>query len=174
MVRRTHKGDDMSKADEMTAALGGATTPDDTSRPLYGASFGQAVARFFKRYVQFHGRSSRSEFWWVQLMFFGVSLIFSALSASWYPEVLNAMVTGDPAQIAAATALIPGWYTTLTTIWGLATIIPSLALIWRRLHDSNLAGPWYFLIFVPVAGALALLVFMLRDSRPEGRRFDRA
>ena len=32
--------------------------------PLRGASFGQAFARFFKKYVIFHGRASRSEFWW--------------------------------------------------------------------------------------------------------------
>ena len=32
--------------------------------PLRGATFGQAFARFFKKYAIFHGRASRSEFWW--------------------------------------------------------------------------------------------------------------
>ena len=32
--------------------------------PLRGATFGQAFARFFKKYVIFHGRASRSEYWW--------------------------------------------------------------------------------------------------------------
>ena len=37
------------------------------SRPLYGANFGQAVGRFFRKYATFTGRASRSEFWWVRL-----------------------------------------------------------------------------------------------------------
>ena len=32
--------------------------------PLRGATFGQAFTRFFKKYAIFHGRASRSEFWW--------------------------------------------------------------------------------------------------------------
>ena len=32
--------------------------------PLREASFGQAFVRFWKKYVVFHGRASRSEFWW--------------------------------------------------------------------------------------------------------------
>ena len=35
--------------------------------PLPGASFGEAVKRFFQRYAQFRGYASRSEFWWVAL-----------------------------------------------------------------------------------------------------------
>ena len=35
--------------------------------PWYGISFPKAFGRFFKKYVVFHGRASRSEFWWVVL-----------------------------------------------------------------------------------------------------------
>lgn len=34
------------------------------SAPLYGASFPQAVSRFFRKYATFSGRASRSEYWW--------------------------------------------------------------------------------------------------------------
>jgi hypothetical protein len=45
------------------------STPSSPSlaEPLYGASFGQAVARFFRKYATFSGRASRSEYWWWQL-----------------------------------------------------------------------------------------------------------
>ena len=40
-------------------------TPDIAPQP--GASFGEAVKRFFQRYAQFSGYASRSEYWWVAL-----------------------------------------------------------------------------------------------------------
>ena len=40
------------------------TSGTPLSAPLYGATFGQAIARFFKKYATFSGRASRSEFWW--------------------------------------------------------------------------------------------------------------
>lgn len=37
-------------------------------QPLYGATIGQAFVRFWKKYVVFSGRASRSEFWWAVLI----------------------------------------------------------------------------------------------------------
>ncbi|SKV78147.1 Predicted membrane protein [Mycobacteroides abscessus subsp. massiliense] len=45
----------------------GATDPRDLTLPLYGATFGQAITRFFRSYARFSGRASRSEYWWVML-----------------------------------------------------------------------------------------------------------
>ena len=44
-------------------------TPDIA--PLPGASFGEAIKRFFQRYAQFRGYASRSEFWWSYLFLVG-------------------------------------------------------------------------------------------------------
>ncbi len=54
----------------------------------------------------------------------------------------------------------------------LALIVPTLAISWRRLHDANLAGPFWFLSFIPGVGGLIVLALMLMPSKPEGRRFD--
>lgn len=54
----------------------------------------------------------------------------------------------------------------LCSLWGLATCVPSLAVVWRRLHDINLSGAFFFLVFVPYVGALALMVLTLIDSKP--------
>ncbi|MFP3600216.1 DUF805 domain-containing protein, partial [Chryseobacterium sp. SIMBA_029] len=61
----------------------------------------------------------------------------------------------------------------LLVIWGLATIIPSLALLVRRLHDGNFSGWLALLVLVPFLGALAVLVLSLLPSNPAGQRFDR-
>lgn len=60
----------------------------------------------------------------------------------------------------------------LAIIWGLGTIIPSITLVVRRLHDVNFSG-WMILIrLVPILGSPALLIFMILPSKPEGQRFD--
>lgn len=55
---------------------------------------------------------------------------------------------------------------------GLITFIPSLALSWRRLHDSNKSGAMIFLAFIPFVGSIIVLVLYLLPSDPAGQRFD--
>ena len=59
------------------------------------------------------------------------------------------------------------------TLWALATFIPWLALSWRRLHDTNRSGGWWFIGLIPFVGGIILLVFFLLPPNPEGARFDR-
>jgi uncharacterized membrane protein YhaH (DUF805 family) len=61
----------------------------------------------------------------------------------------------------------------LAVIWGLGTIVPSLALLARRLHDVNLSAWLILLVLVPILGGLALLVMTILPSNPAGQRFDR-
>ncbi|WP_306895831.1 DUF805 domain-containing protein [Agromyces albus] len=44
--------------------------------------------------------------------------------------------------------------------------------MWRRLHDTNRSGAFFFLAFIPFVGSIILLVFMLMPSDPAGARFD--
>ena len=137
-------------------------------QPLYGASFGQAVRRFFAKYSDFTGRASRSEYWWWFLFAVIIALVFEIL-------VLTLGSVGGATTDDGARLLGPiGWILIVAyLIWTLAVLVPSLALIWRRLHDANLAGPFFFLGFIPFVGGIILLVFYLLPSKPEGARFDR-
>ncbi|PLS31923.1 hypothetical protein Uis1B_0226 [Bifidobacterium margollesii] len=92
--------------------------------PYYGISFPNAIVRFFKKYATFHGRASRSEYWWVVLFTFIVGSAFNILSSA----------TND-------SAVVNG----LEAIWGLAILIPQLAVAVRRLHDRNKSGWWLLL-----------------------------
>lgn len=136
-------------------------------QPYYGASFGIAVQRFFQKYATFSGRASRSEYWWWVLVGIIVSIVFSIATALAGGTVLDpstGMVALSPG--AAGVSVVSG-------VWGLATLVPGLALVWRRLHDTDRSGAWFFLIFFPIIGAIILLAFLLSGPRPEGRRFDR-
>ena len=62
----------------------------------------------------------------------------------------------------------------LLLLIGLGILVPSIAITWRRLHDGNFAGPFYFLSLIPYVGGIIMIVFMLLPSKAEGRRFDAA
>ena len=157
----------------------GATDPEDISRPLYGASFGQAVRRFFKQYANFTGRASRSEYWWVALfiflvelvplVFYIIGIVTISVSAATSSYDSYGYTPSAPSGVGLAFLFLG---IGLLFVIGLALLVPSIALAWRRLHDGNFAGPMYFLSFIPYAGGIVLLVFMLLPSKTEGRRFD--
>ncbi|WP_284974135.1 DUF805 domain-containing protein [Arthrobacter sp. efr-133-TYG-104] len=136
--------------------------------PYYGAPIGAAVKRFFKKYTAFTGRASRSEYWWWTLVSFIVSTVLN---------ILASVIGAAGATVSDSGATVPGAgaipFYILLAIWGLATIIPSLALLVRRLHDGNFSGWLALLVLVPFLGALAVLVLSLLPSNPAGQRFDR-
>lgn len=137
------------------------------SQPLYGASLSDAVRRFFTKYATFSGRSSRSEYWWWYLVSFVVTAVLQGL----------ALATGGVGASATdGTAQAPGagyWvFTVLLLIWALATIVPSIAVLVRRLHDGNFSGFFAFLAFIPFVGGIIVLVLTVLPSKPEGARFD--
>lgn len=137
------------------------------SQPLYGATIVEAVKRFFLKYATFSGRASRSEFWWAYLAY-GVAYLAIYLPAS-AAGVTSVTVTAD-GQIAYGPGYWVFWSIGMV-VW-LATIVPLLALIWRRLHDSNRPG-WYYLLGLIPFGVILVLVFLALPSNPAGARFDR-
>lgn len=126
-------------------------------RPLYGASFGQAFARFWKGGVRFSGRASPSEYW---LAWVATTGIFIAL-----------YLGGNALSFTSAY----GWGTVFTVaafLYGLAIVIPSIALSVRRLHDANMSGAMYLLSLIPFVGGLILFILILQSPHPFGARFD--
>lgn len=165
----------------------GAADPRDPSRPLYGASFPQAIRRFFVGYARFSGRASRSEFWYSRLFVALVSLaclvlLYSGLflSTDWDAQTLRQYSDGTTSTSNGAiefeshplgfTLFIIGL--SALVLCNLAAIVPTLSITWRRLHDANLSGGFWFLGFVPFGGII-VLVFTLLSPKPLGRRFDR-
>ena len=113
--------------------------------------FIEAIKFSYKNFVNFNGRASRSEFWyWV---------LFNILAAFGLSFV--ALVLGlDESQIDS-----------LFGIFILSSIIPNLARIVRRLHDTN--KPWTYALFVliPLVGNVLLTVWFCTKSDMGGNRF---
>ena len=56
-------------------------------------------------------------------------------------------------------------------IWIFATIVPALAVLVRRLHDTGKTGWWALVGFIPLVGSIVLLVFTVTDSSPGENKY---
>lgn len=126
--------------------------------PWYGIPFPGAIRRALKKYADFSGRASRSEFWWWVLAVYVVNIILSAIR--------NA-VDGGSMNAGGTTIGI------IITLFSLAVLVPYLAVFWRRLHDTNRSGGWFFLGLIPIIGTIILIVWLASAPKPEGQRFDK-
>ena len=97
-------------------------------------SFIEATKLFFTRYVDFKGRSRRSEYWWASLATFIVSSVL--------------------------TAIIPD----LVGLWNLAILVPGFAISVRRLHDIGKSGWWVLLNLIPLVGSIIIIIWFCQDS----------
>ncbi len=103
-----------------------------------------------KKYAQFSGRASRAEFW----MFFLVNFLIG----------LGLMLLTQ----------IPGLETiagVLYLLFSLFLLIPSFAVGFRRLHDTDRSAWWWLILFIPILGTLIYLYFMVAAGTPGPNRF---
>ena len=117
-------------------------------------NFSQAVSSFFARWKDFNGRSSRSEYWWAT---------FFVILTSIFTNILT-LFLGLSGSIVALIVLL------LIVIFSLFLTIASLALVVRRLHDTNKSGWWYLIIFT-IIGVLPLLYWYCKKGDEGENRF---
>lgn len=48
----------------------------------------------------------------------------------------------------------------------LGTLLPSISIMVRRLHDTSRSGWWYFINFVPLVGPIVFFIFTVLPSTP--------
>ena len=120
--------------------------------------FGEAVKSFWSNYATFRGRSRRSEYWWIQLFLVITNLAVAAIDL--------VLMNGDIDRFVAN-----GGGGIVGLVWILVTIVPALAVLVRRLHDTGKSGWWALIGFVPLIGGIVLLVFALLDSEAGDNKF---
>lgn len=106
----------------------------------------------FRKYAQFQGRSRRAEYWWFTLFVVIVSVVLTLID--------SALFGGEMGGLGI-----------LSGIFSLATIVPSLAVGVRRLHDTDRSGWWILIGLIPLIGAIVLLVFYVQDGTPGTNKF---
>ena len=113
-----------------------------------------AYKNFFKCYVDFTGRSTRAEYWWIWL---GNMILLVPFYSVYFKALAN------PRNEAALMAL--GGIAIIYMIFGIALFLPGLALTVRRLRDAGFHWALIFIIFIPMVGALALLVLLAMPTK---------
>jgi uncharacterized membrane protein YhaH (DUF805 family) len=93
-----------------------------------------------KKYAVFDGRARRKEYWMFALCNFLIAIVLSIIF-----NVLHAPF--------------------LIFLYSLAVFLPSLGVSIRRLHDTDRTGWWFLIGFIPLIGAIVLLVFFATDSQ---------
>lgn len=95
-----------------------------------------------KKYAQFSGRARRKEYWMFVLINLVITLVLSYIDRTIGTEI----GTGENRQ-----GLISG-------VYGLAVLIPSIAVCVRRLHDTDRSGWW---ILAPIAPMVVAIITIL-------------
>jgi uncharacterized membrane protein YhaH (DUF805 family) len=138
--------------------------PVEPERSLWG----YYVRTLTANYASFGGRARRKEYWGFALFTF---IIYVVLYAVLFSGMMASTRGADGQVIVASPIMYIGMV--LLGIYGLATIIPSLGLYVRRLHDIGWPG-WSLIIMIvlciiPFVGFLvgiAMLVIACLDSQP--------
>ena len=101
----------------------------------------------------FNGRARRKEYWMYTLF----NMIF-AVVAFILDSILGIGIEGIG-------------YGPLYLIYSLVVFIPGLAVLVRRLHDVGKSGWMFFIVLIPLIGAIWLLVLMLTESNPGENKY---
>lgn len=101
-----------------------------------------AYLQAWKQYFDFSGQTTRDDFWWFMLAHLLITLVVVSIE----------IATNNP-----------GW---LDLFYSLISFIPMLAILVRRLHDTQRSGWWAWLFVIPVIGPFWLIYLLVQPLPP--------
>lgn len=123
---------------------------------------------FFKvlrQYADFSGRASREEFWMFVLFNFIFSLAYSLVT------VLLTYLLHEVFHLFPVEERVPEFIMKLLLLYYSIMLIPSMAVIVRRLHDTGRSG-WMMLVsLIPLVGGIWLFVLYVLPGNPESNKY---
>ncbi|MFC7879971.1 DUF805 domain-containing protein [Isoptericola sp. NPDC057391] len=135
-------------------------------------SFSDAIKSVFSQYANFSGRARRSEFWYFYLFVLIVNVVFwilflvtgGASAATMSPD--GTMTDASTGLAAGAMVVVGIW-----SLVGLALVLPTLAVMIRRLHDQDRSGFFWWLSVIPFVGGIIMLVLYAQPGTVGPNRF---
>ena len=138
-------------------------------RPPVG--FMDAIKLVYKNYAVFNGRANRGEFWYFILFMMAVGAVFGILLG-----IMGGIAAAGGSSGSNAGAAVGGILGTIIYIiyfaFFAATIVPYIAVIVRRFHDTGKTGHMAWLYFIPFAGPFIVLIMLAGESNPAGAQYD--
>lgn len=119
----------------------------------------EAYKKFWKGYVDFTGRSTPSDYWFAYsahvLIFFAYYLLDAV-----FERMVSATGSIDVFTISVILLLIFFAY-------GIATVLPGLALTVRRLRDAGYNWPYIFIPLIPFVGIFIFIFLLCQPTKVE-------
>lgn len=106
-------------------------------------TFVESVQTCFKKYAEFNGRASTPEYWWWVLF-----IVLASVAGQMVGDVVGGLVS-------------------------LATLLPSIGVTTRRLHDIDKSGWWQLIYIIPLLG-WAVMIYWCIQNPVEPNRFSAA
>ena len=115
-------------------------------------SFIDAAKSGFIKYVDFKGRSSRSEYWYFVLALGLIAILIA------FVEISTGMIDSIDSQ------------GPLSIIFSAITILPSLSVAARRLHDRGHSG-WNQLWILTIIGMIPILIMLMLPAKEDENKW---
>ena len=119
----------------------------------------EAVASVFQNYVNFSGRARRSEYWFWYLFNNLLSVVVGLIYSFGIATDTNGILTLSAGML------------TIIGIYGLVMFLPTLAVNFRRLHDTGHSGAYILILLIPLVGEILYLIWMFSDGTPDTNQY---
>lgn len=111
-------------------------------------------------FVTFRGRARRKEYWGYFLFWLIAMFVVSGIGLA---------LDGGAGFLDGSE--VPVFTISAVALFILATLLPSLAVTIRRIHDIGLSGWFYLLVFVPYVGSMIIFVFSLIPTQTHANKW---
>ena len=119
----------------------------------------EAYKKFWKGYVDFTGRSTPSDYWFAYsahvLIFFASYLLLAV-----FERILS--TTGSRAVFTISLYLLLIFFA-----YGVAAVLPCIAIAVRRLRDAGYNWPYIFIPLIPFVGIFIFIFLLCQPTKVE-------
>ena len=117
----------------------------------------EAYKKFWKGYVDFTGRSTPSDYWFAYsahvLIFFASYLLLA---------VFQRMAVDETSLLTNEVIFLLIFFA-----YGIATVLPGIALAVRRLRDAGYNWPYIFIPLIPFVGIFIFIFLLCQPTKVE-------
>ena len=117
----------------------------------------EAYKKFWKGYVDFEGRSTRSDYWFAYLANMLTVITFYVLLA-----IFGGIASATESSFLAVISLI---LLLIFFAYGIAACLPGIALTVRRLRDAGYNWPYIFISLIPFVGPIIFIVLLCKPTK---------
>ena len=115
------------------------------------------VLTVYRKFAEFQGRSGRREYW-IYFLFYVVACAVLA--------IIDNMIFGGADRFQGGAGWSSAGFQPLTSIFGVVSLVPGIAVTVRRLHDTGKSGWWALVGLIPLIGWIWLLVLCAAKGEP--------